>query len=203
MAGECAVERDGGNGGRAPARALFRVTDASGDEGSGWSLQTLDHGRRDTANHEGSEAVSQFDRGENEVLRRHGCARAARGTGAAFVQAALGNHRLACGRVIDGARMGMSKALPHSISVARAAGDHRHRSEALHRQSDCQQDHQSETNKTLHLESLSDRRPTRRRVPKCFGKKPAWQAVRRTQVRCTRFRVRVRVRTMRSASPTT
>ena len=86
------------------------------------------------------------------------------------MQAALRNIRLACGRVIDGARteidlprvrvrmiyvgagMGMRKALTHSVLVlTRAAGDHRHRSEALHRQSDCQQDDQSETNKTLHV----------------------------------------------------
>lgn len=61
IAGECAVERDGGNGGVAPARAIHRVTDASGEGGSGWSLQTLDHRRSDTASSEGSEVISQFD----------------------------------------------------------------------------------------------------------------------------------------------
>jgi len=75
------------------------------------------------------------------------------------------------------AGMRMRQAGAHNMVVlTSAAGDHRRRSEALHRQSDCQQGDQSETKKPLHVQSLSDRRRTRTTMPMCFGKKPAWHA---------------------------
>ena len=75
--------------------------------------------------------------------------------------------------VIDGAGMGMSGALSRRMIVlTRAAGDHRRRRDALHRQSDRQQDHQSETNETKHVQSLSDRLQTRRPIPKPLSDSP-------------------------------
>lgn len=72
------------------------------------------------------------------------------------------------------AGMRMSEALARGVLVLTGAtGNHRRRSEALHRQSDCQQEHQRETNKPLHTQSLSDRRPTRTAAPVGSGKKPA------------------------------
>lgn len=190
------MERDGGNAGRNARGALYRVTDTSDEEGSRWSLKTLGHGRRDTARSEGSVVVSELDRGENKGLRRHSCGRAARSTGAAFVHAALGDIRLSWRRVVDRARMGVSvpcrsmgttyigvgmgmrRGVAGSVVVlTHAAGNHRRRSEALHRQSDCEQEHQSQTNKPPHVCSLSDRRQTHSAGAGMSRRKTARQAV--------------------------
>ena len=149
--------------------AHYRVTNASGEERSGWSLWTFAHVRRDTAGDERSEAVGQLDLIEGDRLRRDCSAHAAGRACAALVQRAVrkvglafvrmsGVHLVQAGVSVTG-RIDGVMIVRDSMGVivrARAAGDHRRCSHALQRQSDCQQEHRGEASETQHRRSLGD-----------------------------------------------
>lgn len=102
------MERDGGDDSGAPQAAHDDVTNASGEEGSRGSLETLGHVRSDAASDERREKVGQVNSFEGTSLRWHGSVRAARSTGAALVKLAVGQTGFASVGVV-GLRMAMSR----------------------------------------------------------------------------------------------
>ena len=177
IAGDCAMERDDGDDGRAPARALHRVTDASGEEGSGWSLETLGHVRRDTAGAQRSIEVGLLDRSEGNRLRRNRGPNAARRASAALVQGGLGGvglspvcmvgaglmtTRISHVSLILRCRLGVTVIIRDSVMVLpchmrvgvivlpQTTRNHRRRGHALQWQGDRHQAQQDETNKSRH-----------------------------------------------------
>ena len=178
IAGDCAVERDSGDDEAAPDGALYGVTDASGEEGSGWSLETLGHIRRHAAGDEGSGLTGQLDRAKNSDLRGNCRADTARCTSAAFVQSVLRQVTSAFVRMTDvgmiGIHIGGVIMNSHGDAVFAVrngdrqlmvmpspAGDHRCRGQALQRQCDCQQEHHGEACQAGHARSLVDRENVR------------------------------------------
>jgi hypothetical protein len=71
--------------GCAPTTARYRVTDASVEEESRGSLETLPHVRIERPRDEGGETVGQFRRTERKRFGRNNGADAARGTYAALM----------------------------------------------------------------------------------------------------------------------
>jgi len=178
MAGDTRWNGTAGMTVRRRRTAHYRVTNASGEERSGWSLETFGHVRRDAAGDEGSEVISQLDRIESDGLRRDCRTNAAGSTGAALVQRAFdevgfadvrvsdtGLVRIRLGGVVVTCRAMMTVGDgvgPIVFVLPHAAGDHRRRSHALHRQSDCQQERQGEASESRHRPTLNDRPAVRK-----------------------------------------
>ena len=173
------MERDGGDDSGAPQAAHDDVTNASGEEGSRGSLETLGHVRSDAASDERREKVGQVNSFEGTSLRWHGSVRAARSTGAALVKLAVGQTGFASVGVVglrvdmqrdtgvvrvlvhggaSGIRilMAMHCALQMQMPVlGRATGSHRRSRHTLQGDGSSQKPHDRDSGKAPHVQKSS------------------------------------------------
>ena len=116
MGRRCAVEWDGGDDGAASRTAHYRVTNASGEERSGGSLETFGQIRRDAADDEGSEVVARLDHIEGNSLGGDRRNHAAGSAGAALVRGAFAKVGLAGVRMSD-MRLGRTRVSSVSVNM--------------------------------------------------------------------------------------
>ncbi len=158
--------------------APCRVKNASGEEQSRRSLETLCHVRSDAAGDQGSEVVSELDRGKGKRLRGNGGANAARGADAALLRS-LGGRGLPVRGPIVGmlmhpgamaftgdARVVVSSGRTSEVVVVRirrmrtvlhhAAGDHCRGRHALQGQRERHHTNQRQPQSTPHAKSVVD-----------------------------------------------
>lgn len=157
----CNAKSGGTTGTTVPRQqpAQYRVTNASSEEQSRGSLDTLRHIRSDTARNEGSEEVGQLDRVEEDSFGRNDGAHAARSARAALVDHAFAEVGLVMAGVV-GINMPVLTRIGHvrmniacrNVAAARMVGnmrvkvivlahtarDHGRRRDALQGQSDGQ-----------------------------------------------------------------